>query len=231
MLHLLYINAADPGVIIKSAEGYPDKLKVKKTDSKLLLESIRVVDGKAPLLPYHQRRMDRVRRVLFAKSSPLKLEKILGELDLPRKGLFKLRIEYCDVVKRQELVPYVIKPVRSIRLVDADKVLYGKKYADRAGIRRCLEKKGDCDDILMTQRGHLTDASYANVALFDGKHWYTPSWPMLRGTRREELLEKGIIRPSVIRERDLESFQCIRLINAMLPWGEGPTLDISAIKR
>ncbi len=231
MLHLLYINAAVLNFIVNSAEGHPGKLKVKKTDSKLLLESIRIVDGEAPLLPFHQRRMDRVRRVLFAKSSPLKLEKILGELELPRKGLFKLRIEYCDVVKRQELVPYIIKPVRSIRLVNADKVLYGKKFADRTGIRRCLEKKGDCDDILMMQRGHLTDASYANVALFDGKHWYTPSWPLLRGTRREELLEKGIIRPSVIRERDLESFQCIRLINAMLPWGEGPTLDISAIKR
>jgi len=175
--------------------------------------------------------MDRVRRVLFPKSKPLKLVKILEEHELPQRGLFKLRIEYSDVVQRQELVPYVAKPVRSIRLVNADKVLYGKKFADRASIRQCLEKKGDCDDILMVQRGHITDASYANVALFDGQHWYTPSWPLLRGTRREELIENGTLRPSVIRERDLDSFQSIRLINAMLPWGEGPTLGMEAVRR
>lgn len=206
-------------------------MKARNADSTRLLESIRIIDGQAPLLPFHQRRMDRVRRVLFSKSSPLKLEKILDATDLPSEGLYKLRIEYSEVVVKQELVPYTLKPVNSIRLVNADNVLYGKKFTDRSAIRKCLEKKGDCDDILMIQRGHVTDCSYANVALFDGNHWYTPSWPLLRGTRREQLIEKGIIRPSVIRERDLDSFQSIRLINAMLPWGEGPTLDISAVVR
>jgi 4-amino-4-deoxychorismate lyase len=43
------------------------------------------------------------------------------------------------------------------------------------------------------------------------------------------LLQKKIIRPSVIRVRDLKSFQSIRLMNAMLRWEEGPTLDISEV--
>jgi len=175
--------------------------------------------------------MDRVRRVLFPKTPVIKLEKILGKLDLPGNGLYKLRLEYNNKVIKSEIVPYNVRPINSIRIVSADDVRYGKKFADRVGIRHCLEKKGGCDDILMIQRGHVTDTSYANVALFDGKHWYTPAWPLLRGTRREYLLEKGIIRPSVIRERDLPNFQSLRLMNAMLPWEEAPTVAVENLVR
>ncbi len=196
-----------------------------------MLESIRIKNGHADLLPYHQRRVDRSRRALFGKPPALKLDKILSEIDLPLSGLYKLRIEYGTEVLKQELVPYTARTINSLKLVEAENFAYGKKFTDRSGIRKCLEKKGHCDDILMVQKGHLTDASYANIALFDGQHWYTPAWPMLRGTRREQLLELGVIRPIVIRARDLDSFGKLRLMNAMLPWEEAPTLDCSAIIR
>ncbi len=187
------------------------------------------MDGHAELLPYHQQRIDRSRRIYYAKSPALKLEKLLNTLEIPTKGLYKLRIEYGVGLLKQEIIPYHARAVSSLRLVNADKVVYGRKYADRSQIRQCLEKKGHCDDIMMVQHGYLTDSSYANIALFDGKRWHTPAWPLLRGTRREMLLQKKIIRPSVIRVRDLKSFQSIRLMNAMLRWEEGPTLDISEI--
>lgn len=187
------------------------------------------MDGQAPLLPYHQRRIDRSRRMHYAKSPSLKLVKVLETLEIPSKGLYKLRIEYGAELIKQEIIPYHARAITSLKLVNAEGVAYGRKYTDRSGIRRCLEKKGYCDDILMVQHGYLTDSSYANIALFDGKYWHTPAWPLLRGTRREMLLEKKIIRPSVIRARDLKSFQSIRLMNAMLPWEEGPTLDIREV--
>lgn len=201
----------------------------KKITAPILLESIRIMDGRADLLPYHQRRIDRSRKMYYAKSPVLKLEKLLAEMDLPANGLYKLRIEYGTGILKTELIPYQARPVTSLKLVNADGVAYNRKYADRGGIRRCLEQKGGCDDVLMVQRGYLTDASYANIALFDGKHWHTPAWPLLRGTRREMLLEKKIIRPSVIRARDLPAFQSVRLMNAMLLWEEGPTLDVAEI--
>ncbi len=194
-----------------------------------MLESIRIHDGLPDLLPYHQQRVDRSRKVLFPKSPVLKLAPFLDTLSLPAKGTYKLRLEYRQQVEKHELVPYHVKPIKRIRLVPADEVKYGKKFVDRSAIRKLLERKGKCDDILMVQRGHLTDTSYANIALFDGAHWYTPAWPMLRGTRREKLIQTGILRPSIIRERDLGNFQKIRLINAMLPWGTGPELSVEAI--
>ena len=92
-------------------------------------------------------------------------------------------------------------------------------------------RKGNCDDVLLVQRGHVTDTSYANVALFDGSNWYTPAWPLLRGTRREKLIENGTLKASVIRERDLHNFQTLRLVNAMLPWGAGPELAMDKVYR
>lgn len=130
-----------------------------------------------------------------------------------------------------ELVPYTARLIQRIRLVDADDLHYGKKYADRKAIHNHFNKKGDCDDVLMVQRGHLTDTSYANIALFDGDNWYTPAWPVLRGTRRDKLIENGTLRASVIRERDLHNFKTLRLINAMLPWGEGPEIGVENVVR
>lgn len=175
--------------------------------------------------------MDSSRKVLFPKSPVLKLEKILEDIELPSRGVFKLRIEYGEQLEGSELVPYTVRPVNCIRIVDADDLRYGKKFSHRADIRRHLERKGNCDDILLVQRGHVTDTSYANVALFDGSNWYTPAWPLLRGTRREKLIENGTLKASVIRERDLHNFQTLRLVNAMLPWGTGPELAMDKVYR
>lgn len=183
------------------------------------------------LLTYHQRRMDNSRKALHPKANALKLVKLLENIDLPASGTFKLRLEYGVGLKRHELVPYSIRPVETIRLVDANDLRYGKKFADRTCINKQLANKATSDDVLFIQRGHLTDTSYANVALFDGSHWYTPAWPLLRGTRREFLIENGTLRPSMIRERDLANFEKLRMINAMMPWGTGPELDMEHVKR
>lgn len=204
-------------------------MKKPSTLPNYLLESIRIHDGVPDLLPYHQQRVNRSRKALFPKSPALKLAPFLETLSFPTKGTYKLRLEYGREVDKHELVPYQMKPVERIKLVVADQVKYGKKYVDRSAIHKLLERRGHCDDILMVQRGHLTDTSYANIALFDGRHWYTPAWPMLRGTRREQLIQTGVLRPSVIRERDLHNFRKLRLINAMLPWETGPEIAIEAI--
>ena len=65
-----------------------------------------------------------------------------------------------------------------------------------------------------------TSACIANIALFDGKRWYTPQHPLLKGTKRAELLDKGILTEKNIRMEDLPSYSTVRLFNAMTDWGE-----------
>ncbi|WP_211096943.1 aminotransferase class IV [Neolewinella litorea] len=177
----------------------------------------------------HQERVDRSRHHYYGKGPSLKLAEVLETLDLPSSGTFKLRLLYGARVEKWEVLPYSVREVTSLRVVAADDLRYGRKYADRSGIDKLFNQRQDSDDILMVQREHLTDSSYANLALYDGSKWYTPAWPLLRGTRRAQLIDEGILQPTIIRLRDLFHFEQVRLINAMMDWTEGPTIPISRI--
>lgn len=200
-------------------------------DAPRLLESIRLIDGKFPLLAYHQRRVDRSWCRFYPKSTIPKLRKILEERGYPEQGLYKVRIEYEPGDMDISVKPYKVKPVNSLRLIAAEEVCYQQKFADRECIAKLYEQRNGCDDVLFTQHGYVTDTSYANVAFYDGQSWFTPAWPMLRGTRRAQLIEQGIVRPLMIRVKDLDNFQEVQMMNAMLPWGEGPRIGIDGIVR
>ena len=200
-------------------------------DNPLLLESIRLIDGEFPLLPFHQERVDRSFKKFFPKASPPKLRMLLEQRGYPDLGLYKVRVLYQLDNASVEAQLYTPKEVNSLRIVAAESVKYPQKLANREAINTLFDLRNGCDDILMTQHGFITDTSYANIALFDGRKWITPAWPLLRGTRRAKLIQEGLICPSVIRVKDLEHFQEIRLFNAMLPWETAPRLAVSSIIR
>ena len=83
-------------------------------------------------------------------------------------------------------------------------------------------QRGSCDDILILKKGWITDSYYANVVLWDGVQWFTPEEPLLEGTMRASLLEKGIIKTAGIRIEDLSRFRSLRLINALNNWNDAP---------
>jgi len=119
--------------------------------------------------------------------------------------------------------------VHSLRLVRDDNIDYRFKYADRRRLQVLFARRGDCDDVLIVKRGLLTDTSYCNIAVYDGLQWWTPDAPLLPGTARQRLLDKGLIREKRIRVEDLPLFKRIRLINAMLPW-EGKGLVVERLE-
>ena len=199
-------------------------------NSQQLFESIRLEDGVMPLLDWHQERVNRSRRSLYARKPALKLHKILEKQELPQTGLYKVKVRYDADAEVVSWSPYSLRRVSSLRLVRQDDLLYQHKFQDRNGIDRLWEQRGAADDVLIVQHGYLTDTSYHNIALYDGTKWYTPSCPLLRGTRRASLLAAGLIQPALIRERDLHHFQKIRLFNAMISWDEAPEVEIGQVK-
>ena len=93
--------------------------------------------------------------------------------------------------KRQGYVP---REIRSLRLVAADDELdYHLKYADRSALARLLQRRDDCDEILIVRDGAITDTSYSNVAFFDGRKYVTPDTFLLNGMRRQYLLGTGVL--------------------------------------
>ena len=183
-----------------------------------LLETIRVNNGEFSNLPFHQARMNNSRQQLFNSTDKINLASTLQEStnNISDKKLYKCRIVYDTEIREIEFIPYQIPDINTLKLVICNEIDYNHKYYDRQKINELLELKGETDDIVIVKNGLITDSSFANLLFYNGEHWLTPTFPLLRGTQRAKLLEQEKIRVADIRPEDLHNFKNIRLINAML---------------
>lgn len=193
-----------------------------------LIESIKLVDGKFHNLFYHEQRMQRSLEKLYGRSETVDLEKFLSAQAYPRNGLYKCRIVYDDVSRDTTFAPYTPREIRRIRIVEEDHIAYEFKFLDRQAIDRLFDQRGECDDVLIIRRGKVTDCSFSNIVFRRGREWFTPVSPLLKGTMRQQLLEKNKIREREILKSDIRSFDTFKIINAMLEF-ESPEIEVSDI--
>lgn len=182
------------------------------------LETIRIEEGRACHLPYHNQRMNETRAHL-GLSDGLDLEAVIGDVFIYQQRT-RCRIVYDTEIRSVEFFPYQIRSVKTLRLVEDNQVDYGCKYANRSALNRCFAQRGACDDVLIVQNGDVTDTTIANVAFWNGETWFTPSTPLLKGTMRASLLDSHQIQEAKIRVEDLSHFSRLRLFNAMISFGE-----------
>lgn len=182
------------------------------------LETIRIEEGRACHLPYHNQRMNETRAHL-GLSDGLDLEAVIGDVSIYQQRT-RCRIVYDTEIRSVEFFPYQIRSVKTLRLVEDNQVDYGCKYADRSALNRCFAQRGACDDVLIVQNGDVTDTTIANVAFWNGETWFTPSTPLLKGTMRASLLDSHQIQEAKIRVEDLSHFSRLRLFNAIISFGE-----------
>jgi 4-amino-4-deoxychorismate lyase len=194
----------------------------------LLIESIKLLDGKFCNLFYHEQRMLRSLEMLCGSKDDLNLEEFLGNLSVPQNGLFKCRIVYDDVSREVEFLQYKPTEIRSLKMVEADRLSYDFKFTDRKKIDRLCEQKDGCDDILIIRKGLVTDSSYANIVFRKGDEFFTPWSPLLKGTQRQKLIDENKVTPDQINAEDIRSFDTFKLINAMLEF-DAPEVDVKNI--
>jgi 4-amino-4-deoxychorismate lyase len=132
------------------------------------------------------------------------------------KGLFKFRLLYNEHRYKTEFVPYSLPHIRLLKPVFADDIIYNCKFSDRSKLNILSSQKGRAHDVLIIKNGLVTDTSFANIIFYDGNEWITPDTPLLRGTQREYLLRKGLIREVPVRYHDIQYFKEARIINAMI---------------
>ena len=181
-----------------------------------LLESIRLEDGVFPHLPYHEQRMHRAQQELFGEITISSLARHLSVPEHAQQGLYKCRVVYGRIIEKIEFVPYHPRTIRTLRRVHCDTIDYSHKYEDRQRLNELFAQRDGCDDVLIIRKGLVTDTSYANILFYDGKRWVTPDQPLLRGTQRQHLLDRGRIVERMVRESEVYSFEQFRLINALL---------------
>ena len=191
------------------------------------IESIRIHNGVAENLAFHQKR---VNKTLGQKTGEgLNLNELIQELQIPENGLFEWRLEYSkDIIKQNQLIPYAERTVKRIQLVEAPDLKYALKYSDRNSFRRLLIQS-NADDIIITQNGYLTDASYSNLFFWDGQQWATPSTPLLNGTQREIILNKKLALEKQIHRNDLSNYTHFKRVNAMMVWEKSKIENIYII--
>jgi 4-amino-4-deoxychorismate lyase len=194
-----------------------------------LCEAIRVLDGVFHDLEYHQERFERSRRDYFGIDQPILLKDILNVPENHRQGIVKCRVIYRRDIEAVEYLPWKRRTIRSLKIVRNDRIDYLYKYEDKTALEALAAQKGDCDDVLIVKNGLITDTSFSNVAFFDDKQWLTPAEPLLCGTKREKLLQEGILRKADISPGDLGQYISIRLINAMMDWEDSYEIPVEGV--
>lgn len=195
----------------------------------LLLETIQIKNGRILNISYHNCRFNSVRKEFFNIKRPRQLEDFINIPEEMCTGMIKCSITYGRKIENIHFSPYKIRNIKSVRLVETD-ISYAHKVADRKQLNKLKERFPGFDEILITKNGYITDTSYSNVVFLKKGTWYTPSNPLLKGTKREKLLEDGTITEFKIHRSKLKEYSHFMLINAMLDFDEERSLPIQIIK-
>jgi 4-amino-4-deoxychorismate lyase len=185
-----------------------------------LLESLKIQDGQVCNVEYHQERILRSGSELYGLSKAFDLENVIQAPENYQNGLVKCRVIYTDRIHTIEFHPYQKRTVNSIKIVRDETIDYSHKYENRQKLEELYGFRGGCDEILVIKNGWVTDAFASNVAFFKDDIWYTPATPLLKGTKRAQLLRSGQLIEKEISEKDIKYYDKISLINAMVELGD-----------
>ena len=178
-----------------------------------LLETIYLKNGKIQNIEYHNQRFNETRRVIFGNLEAIDLNDLIHIPNEYRTEDFRCRVTYEEAIEAITFINYQQKKIKKLKLIDIGNWDYEYKYADRNFLNNLLAENPDVDEVIMTQNGFITDCTIANLAFYDGKNWFTPSTPLLKGTKRQQLLDKGLITEREIRIEDISQYEGVCLIN------------------
>ena len=180
------------------------------------VETIRIEGGKALNLPLHEARMNATRVHFAPHAAPISLQKWLDDAPLSDERI-KARVVYdVDGVCETTFQTYKRREIQWLRMVEDNDISYTFKSTDRHELDHLLALRDGCDEVLIVKNELITDTSFTNVAFFDGHKWLTPAQPLLNGTMRQWLLQRGRLTEAQITPASLASFQRIMLFNAMI---------------
>jgi len=194
-----------------------------------LVETLKLKDGVIRNLECHQNRMNRAMNELFPNEPKIDLEAVISIPEHCNSGVFKVRVVYGSVIEKIEIEPYIFRTIESLKVVHHESVDYHLKYTNRQVLQDLFAQRGLCDDIIIVKNGLVTDSFAANLLFFDGKKWFTPTTPLLKGTKRQMLIDQKIISEKEILEEDIRSYQKVGLINAMIDLEEMPVIAVEKV--
>jgi 4-amino-4-deoxychorismate lyase len=182
----------------------------------LLLETLKVKDRRFYNIPFHNERMNKARKELWNCEQELDLSDVITIPSWLDSRLFKCRVLYSKEIEKVEFIIYNLPDIKRLKLIFSDDISYPYKYADRSAINALYEKRYPYDDILIVKNNWLTDTSFCNIVLKKKEGYFTPAHCLLKGTKRQKLLSEKKITEKEISWKELEEYESLYLINAMI---------------
>jgi 4-amino-4-deoxychorismate lyase len=194
-----------------------------------LLETIKIKNGIPENIEFHNERFNRTRRDLFKITEYCNLGNcIASEVD-NADGIYKCRILYGKMIENIQIIPYKIKEIHTIKIIEDNNIQYDYKFENREKINHLYAQKNECDDILIVKNGFVTDTSYCNIIFKRDDKLYTPNTPLLKGTKRAKLIKEAKVSEKEIKITDIKLFQKALLINAMIDLDDKVEISIDKI--
>ena len=177
------------------------------------IETMRLENGNIQNHEYHIARVIRTigseaaRRVNLDPFVPLQFS----------LGTVKCRVVYDENgVHDIHYSHYQIPQIKTLKIVECNDINYEFKYEDRTQISNLMKLRGLCDDIIITQNGKVSDSSFCNIILKNKAGLFTSDTPLLRGTKREQMIHEGLVKVVTITTQDMIHYDQIILVNAMM---------------
>ena len=183
------------------------------------VETIWIHKGRVQNLPYHQRRFDATRHAHFQFVSNIDLSPLISRHHAASD--IKCRILYTDTIQDIQYTPYEWHPIHTLAILEHNTIHYPYKSTHRPDLDTLYTQRGNADEILILRNGLFTDAYYYNLVFQNKEGLFTPKTPLLPGTMRQKLLDKGVIQVRDISLDDLRDYDTVCLINAFNPlWSQ-----------
>jgi len=193
------------------------------------IETLLIKNGEIQNLKYHLNRMEKTFKYFKWKINKLRIEngewRINDELRI-ENGEWRIRITYNQYgIQKIETFPIKKRIFKKFKIVKID-FDYKFKYKNRKQFSILNSQFSIYDELILVKNNLITDTTISNLAFFTGKEWITPKFPLLKGTKREELIQKNFLKEENIHTSDLKFFKKIALINAILGFFEIEDFDI-----
>ncbi len=192
----------------------------------LFCEAIKIKDGIIYNLEYHQARIDRTLSEFYETNIQL------SDIRIPQyamSGLYKCRVVYGNDIESVGFSPYTLRQIKNVRIVIDNSIDYRYKYIDRERLNTLLGDSG-CDEIIIVKNGLVTDASFSNLVFESGGRFYTPVSCLLQGTKRQALIDSGVVAERNITLSDIHTFNQVFFINAMIDIEDGLSVAVKDIQ-
>lgn len=180
-------------------------------------ETILIFQNNIPLLPYHMLRMERCLIFHYHRLPAwfVNIENELLHYSTAKDVKYKLNIFYDIEGYIIKCIEYKQKKYNAIQLVYYNTISYDWKYSNRLALEKIENNVQALSIAIIVKNGLITDTPISNIALWNGDEWHTPLHPLLKGTRRQFLIDNHILIEKEIAVNEIKYYNKLSIINAM----------------